>query len=143
MVRAMYHGVTVRALPAQELLGGTTRRETRAAVECGRVIGLAVALLAQERLPDLQHAGLVGAVRVMAIGAVFRYRLMFPQERTALVGVALIAGLIDRMFLQVGGRRRAMRVMAVGADHLALPDRVVRDLVAVRSLILVAGPRRP
>ena len=91
----MDHGVAVGALSPYELLGGAVRRNTRAAIERGRMIGFAVALLAQEWLPDLQHAGLVGAVRIMAIGAILTHRLMLPQEGAAFFRMALITGFRD------------------------------------------------
>ena len=42
----------------------------------------------------LQHKLFGGAVRVVASDTVFAHRHMFPQERTALLGVARIAGIV-------------------------------------------------
>jgi hypothetical protein len=60
--------------------------------------------------------------------------------RTALVGVARVALVIDRRLLQHRRRDRAVRVVAVGALDLAFDDRVVRRLEVRCADRLVALP---
>ncbi|OGT64356.1 MAG: hypothetical protein A2993_00680 [Gammaproteobacteria bacterium RIFCSPLOWO2_01_FULL_47_190] len=83
-----------------------------------------MALLTQVWGCDLQHAVVRRAVRVMTDGTFLPYRLVLPQERPALFRMALIAGLVDRILCQVSAAGRPVRVMAIGADHLALTDGV-------------------
>lgn len=58
-----------------------------------------VTLLTQERLANLEHGRIVGAVRVMAVGAIILYRPVLPEEGTPELGVAGVTGFIDRVFL--------------------------------------------
>ena len=79
----------------------------------------------QRKFISLYHqARFVGAVRRVAVQAVVAHRLMFPQQRPALVGVAVVAGLVDGEFLQ------QLRI-AVGEPcglwqslHTTLPSRI-------------------
>lgn len=142
IVRAMNHTVTIHTRPATVGLAGITCQTTLPAgnIRSGRIVtgmGAVVALITQERRTGFEHRRHIGAVRVMAAGAVFSNRLMFPQEGPALIGMALVAGLVDRVFLQVGRCRSPVRVMAVGTDYFAFLDRMVRYFAAVRSLVLV------
>jgi len=89
------------------------------------MIGLAMALLAEERHSHFQHARLIGAVGVMTVRAVFTHGLVLPQERTAFFRVALVADLVDGVLHQLMRTGRAMRVVAIGTDDLAIPDRMV------------------
>ena len=59
-----------------------------------------VALITQERGTRFQQRRNIGTVRGMAIGAVFRHRLMLPQEGAAFFGVAGEAGFVNRGLLQ-------------------------------------------
>ena len=131
--------MAIRAAPADELLRGPVGRYARAGIEGSRVIGLAVALLAEEGHTDLQHARLIGAVGVMTVRAVFTHGLVLPQERAAFFRVALVADLVDRVLGQLMRAGRAVRVVAIGTDDLAVPDRVVRALVDSSPLVLVTG----
>jgi len=98
----MDNGMAVRAASTHHLLrGGGRWRNIIATVERGRMIGFTMALLAQERLSHLQHTELVGAVRIVAIGAVFTHRLMLPQEWAAFFRMALITGLRNRVLDQL------------------------------------------
>jgi len=97
-----------------------------------------VAFVTQEGRTRFEQRRDVGAVRSMAIGAIFCDGLMFPEEGTAFFGMAGEAGFIDRVFLQQLGASGTMRVVTVGANHLAFTDGVVRNLVAICALFLVA-----
>lgn len=103
------------------------------------VVRAVVALGTQEGGTRFQQRRDVGTVRSMATGAVFSHGLMFPEEGTTFFGMAGEAGFINRVFLQQLGTSRAMRVVAVGANHLAFTDGVVRNLVALGTLLLMAG----
>jgi len=98
-----------------------------------------VALGTQEWRAGFEQRRNIGSVRGMTIGAVLRHWFMFPQEGAALFGMADKAGLHDRALLQQMGTGRTVRVVAVGTDHLAFTDRMVRNFTAVRSLFLVTG----
>ena len=96
------------------------------ASDCGvcRSFGMAhaaVALLAQERNRRDQQRVLVRTVRRVAIEAAFADRRVLEQEWPALLGMALRAGLVDRIGLQQRAGQRAMRIVAIDAAHLALP----------------------
>jgi len=74
----------------------------------------------------------------VTVGAVIDYRGVLPKEGAALLRMARIAGLVDRVLDQQRGPGRAMRIVAVGARHLAGEDRVGRNAVSLRTLGLVA-----
>jgi hypothetical protein len=129
--------MAIRAGSAQELLCGSVGRYVLTGVEVGRMISLAMALLAEERHAHFQHARLIGAMGIMAVRTVFTHGLMLPQERAALLRVALVADLVDRVFGQLMRAGGAMRIVAVGTDDLAIPDGMVRALVDSGPLVLV------
>ncbi len=95
-------------------------------------------LLAQERHAHFQQIGGHCAVGIVAIGAVFRHRLMVPKEGPALFRVTLETGVIDRVADKITGPRRAMGVVTIGAYDLALQDRVPGRPVGLYPLFLVA-----
>src|SRR5581483_4625490 len=98
-----------------------------------------VALLAEPGRARRQERRQVGAVRRVAVRAALDGRLVLPQIRAALVRVAGPAGLVDGVLLHHARAGRAVRVVAIGARHLALADRVVGDLQRVGALLPVAG----
>jgi hypothetical protein len=63
---------------------------------------------------------------------------MLPEIRTAFLGVAIKAGLIESHLGKLPFARRAVSAMTTAAIHLALPDRVGIRLERLRSLLLVA-----
>ncbi len=88
-----------------------------------------VALVAQERRPRLQHVLRGRPVRVVADSAVLAHRLVFARTgRASPCGTC--SRCRSRVLHQQLGTRGAVRVVAVGADHLAFGDRVVRGLLA-------------
>ena len=97
-----------------------------------------VALLAEERHRGRLQLEVVRAVRRVAVEAVLAHRRVLPEERAALLGVALVAELVDRAGDQVGLGQRAVRVVAGQAVHLALAHGVVRGLLHLRAHVLVA-----
>ena len=56
-------------------------------------------------------------MRVMAQRAVFCYRRMLPEKRSALFGVALVTELIDAIGAQQRIRRRAVWRVTIAADQ--------------------------
>ena len=98
-----------------------------------------MALMAKERRTGLQHALHHGSMRVMAVGAVFAYRLMVMDKRTPLFHVAGVARINHAIALHQLGADRAVGIMAIRACHLAFRNWMVRRLVDLRTLFLVAG----
>jgi len=87
-----------------------------------------MARLAEERRAHLEQRRLRRAVRIVAIGAVLRDRLVLPQERSPVFGVTGRAGFRDGVLDQLRRRRRAMRRMAGGTGHFSFAQRMMRDL---------------
>ena len=100
--------------------------------------GRLVTLLTQKRRTHLQHGGVDGSMRVVADGAVLGDRLVRAQERTALVHMAGVAGVVDAVADHQVRADRAVGVMAVRAGHLALGNGVVRGAADLGALRLVA-----
>src|SRR5665647_1412804 len=98
-----------------------------------------MALLAKQRRTGLEHGRNRSAMHVVAIGAVFGHRIMLVHKRAAFFSVAGVAGVIDAVALEQLGAGRAMRVMAIGADHFAFRHRVMRRPVHLGALFFVAG----
>ena len=73
----------------------------------------------------------------MAVRAIFRDRIVFPQEGSAPLRVARVARLIDAVFDHQLRTVRAVRVVAVGTGHLSGKDRVGRDLMNLGTLSLM------
>src|ERR1700686_4002653 len=102
-----------------------TSHDLVAAEAGGRRVTKPVAFRAQPWPRNLQHELVDRAVRVMTVQAVLANRCMFEQEGSALLGMALVASVIDRCGPQQSLVRGAVRLMAVGADHLAFTQRHV------------------
>ena len=82
---------------------------------------------------------LIGAVGVVAVQAVLTDRRVLPEERAALLGVAGVAVLVDRGLQQHLVVRRAVRVVAARALHLALAQRHVAGADELGLLLQVAA----
>lgn len=98
-----------------------------------------MAPLAEERALGHEKFVVVRPVGRVAGGAVLLHRGMFPEERAALFGVTLVAGLVEDVGLDVLVRGRPVRIVTIGATDLALADRVVGELLQVRLDVQVAG----
>ena len=122
---------------AQQLLGGAERRDVIAGIERARVKCIGVASLAHKRLPDRKHAGLVAAVGIVTGRAIFAYRLMLPQERPALLGVAGGAGSDHVGLRHQGATIGAMGVVTTGAVHQAFHHRVMAAAIELALFFLV------
>ena len=82
---------------------------------------------------------MVGAMRYVAIHAVFAYRRMLPKEGTALLRVALIALIVDRGLGDHAVSLGPMRIVAICAADLALTNRVMRGLPDLCPDVGMAG----
>ncbi len=102
------------------------------------MIRLGVTLLAQPGQRDPQQASVNGAVRLMAVHAVFTHRRVLEQEGSALFRMALVAVLVDTARLQQFLRHRPVRIVAVRALYLAFPLGHMRGAVKLRTTVLVA-----
>ena len=98
----MHLGVTVHAVPA---------KQKRARVGVGQAITIlqlagmergGMALLTQERPASDQQTIVHGTVRTMTQAAIIGRRWVFEQERTSFLGMAGIAGIVQRRFDQRG-----------------------------------------
>ena len=102
-------------------------------------MGAVMTFLTQERRTRFQQWRDVGAVRCVAICAILGRRLVLPQERTAFLCMAGIAGLGHRRLLEHLGAGGTVRIVTVRTDDLARIDRMGRYLVGIGALILVTG----
>ena len=103
---------------------------------------IGMALLAQEGNRRDQQRALIRAVRRVAVEAVLANRRMLEQERSALLRMALVARLVDRIGLEQRAGQGAMRIMAVVAAHLPFGQRHMRaaiELLADVPVTLCAG----
>jgi len=93
-----------------------------------------MAVVTQERHLFFQQTSILRTVRRMAVGAIFTHRLMFPQERAALLGMAVVANFRHAHFFEQLRSGGTVRIVAIRADHFTLANRVMRKLIAVRTL---------
>src|SRR5262249_43938280 len=107
-----------------------------------RMTRLDVALLAEPGLRDPQHLLVVGAVRIVTVRAALLDRRMRPEERSALLRVAGVARVVERVLLEEGWRYRPVRVVAGGGCHLALAERHVGGAHLGRALLGMTGAAR-
>ena len=95
--------------------------------------------LTQEGCAYPEQGRLRRTVRRVAVIAVFRDRLMFPQKRAAQLGMTGSAGLVDGTLHELRRARRAVRRMAGSAGHLALAQWMVRRLEKIGALRLMTA----
>jgi hypothetical protein len=88
-------------------------------VSDARMSALRVTTLAKEWGALREHPRMVRSMRVVARCAIFSHRRMLPQVRTALLRVALKAGIVHGLPRQLQFRCSAMRAVTTGAGHLA------------------------
>src|SRR5262245_23473138 len=97
-----------------------------------------VALLTQVRARSDEQLVMVGTVRLMTVETTLADGRVFPEERSPLFGVTRVANFIDGIRVQKRAGRRAVRVVAVDAGHLAFGQRHVRTPAELGALLLVA-----
>src|SRR3990172_11567540 len=101
-----------------------------------------VALLAEPGPAVLEQGRVNRAMGGVAERAVLTNRGVLPQERPPFLGVAGVAGLVDRALDEQPGAGRAVGIVAVAARDLPLADRMRRRPENLRPFLLVAGPQR-
>ena len=102
-------------------------RKARTTVGVARMSREVMTLLTQIRLPSFQHGDVVRAMRVVAIETVVTGDGVLKQEGAALLGVAGVAGLIDRVLDQLLRTCGTVRTVATGTHHLTLVHWMVRS----------------
>lgn len=120
----MDRGVAIQA-PAVVNLRGT---QVGLIVKLPRMTGLGMASLAEVGDACLQESLVIRPVRIVAVHTVFSNGYVIPQNRTPLLGVALITYFIDRIPGDQTIRECPMRIVTIRAVHFALPHRVMRGL---------------
>ena len=119
-------GMAVRARATEHSLAGFETGKCRVTVpHRAHVTGAVVAVLAKVRHVLDQQLAVLTSVRIMASETIFLDGRMFPDKRTALVGVALIAKLVDVIGLEITVAQGSMRIMTIGAGHFPFYDRVM------------------
>lgn len=79
-----------------------------------------MALGAEPGVGNLEQTVVDGAMRLVAISAIFKRRRMRPKKRTAPLGMARVAVFIDTGLFELCRIRRPVRIVATGADELSL-----------------------
>jgi hypothetical protein len=102
------------------------------------VLAVIMALLAQFRLANAQQLRVDRAVCFVATAAILQYRRVLPEERTAALGVATVAIVIQGRLNELLGIGRAMRIMATGASHFAFAEWHVRRALQLSATHLMA-----
>ena len=129
MIAAMNRGVAIHTATVGHPVAFTrATHQPRAVVERSWMPGVHMTTLAKVgHLGDLELA-VVRSMGFMAAVAVLAYRGVLPQVRTAFLGMARVALVVDRGLPQHLVGRRAVRVVAIRAGDLALADRMMRGL---------------
>lgn len=79
-----------------------------------------MALGAEPGVGNLEQTVVDGAMRLVAISAIFKRWRMRPKKRTAPLGMARVAVFIDTGLFELCRIRRPVRIVATGADELSL-----------------------
>src|ERR1051326_6654349 len=145
VIGAVDVGMAVQAAARERVRASAGAGEVR---EVTAVAGRLMALLAQHGLAHLEQVRRGRAVRVVAVGAVFRDRRggggggaarRRAAGRPAFLHVAAVAGVVDGVAQHHDAPDRAVRVVAVGAGDQSFADRMARGAVDLDALHLVAG----
>lgn len=112
--------MTVQAALTEQVLRRRAGRETSGILGDARMPALRMTALAEQRRPAHQHSWLIRTMGVVTGGAVLGDRCVLPQEWTALFGVTLITGVVDRLTDEHHFRGRAVWAVTPGASHLSL-----------------------
>lgn len=139
MARAMDPAVAIQTRLAQQIPLRRRRaaRQVIAFVQRTGMLRRHMTRLAKIRHLLLQHRHLIGPVRIVAVATVFPHRRMFPNHRAALFLVAVVTSFVDGRRLELARSRAAMRIVAIGATHLAFAQRHMGRTVHPRPLVFV------
>ena len=88
-----------------------------------RVTRAHMALGAEPGVCDLEQPVIDGSVGLVAVGAIFKCRRMWPEKRPAPLGMTGVTVFIDAGLFELGRIGGAMRIMAIGADELSFSER--------------------
>jgi len=83
-------------------------------------------LVAKPRHAHLEQTVIIGAMRLVAVGAVVSNRRMLVKKRPAPLGVAGVTVLVDAGLYELRRIGRAMRIVAIRTGHLSFPHRHMR-----------------
>lgn len=117
MVGAMNLGVTVQASAAEQETVAEIVVDVLASIGFAGMSFGGMTLLAEQWWELGQQGLMIAAMRPVTQGAVFAGRGMFPQERSALVVVTVVASLINGRSLQQKVIAAVVRIMATAAAH--------------------------
>src|SRR5215831_5583482 len=95
--------------------------------------GFVMALLTDSWRAKSKQPHIIAPMRQVTIQAVFPYRRMFPQERTAGIGMASITGFVDAVLRNEFLGDRTVDVVTIGTLHFAFADRMMRPIVSSRG----------
>lgn len=138
MIGAMNLRMAVLATsPHHPCVRKRTRRKASTGQEVVHVTDHRVALLTQYGPGRDQELFVIGTVGLMATETILAYRSMFENERSALLGMAAITGLVDGCRFQEDVIGTAVRVVAIDAAHFAFRQRHVRPPAELGPLILM------
>jgi len=123
--------MAIRATAVEELRVCGVDRPARLRVRCAqrvqraRVARVGVAALAEERRFHGQHRPMGRTVGVVTGQAALTHGSVLEENRSALVGVALIAAVIDAVCRDQFRRLSAVRIVTACARHLLFAERMV------------------
>lgn len=144
MIAAVYRDMTVQtcAIKGAAIHGSIDRFATLVGLPRVKVTVMrrvAVTTLAQVRHLAVEKRGAGRPVRGMAGQAVFNYRRVLPQIRPSFFSMAFVTFQIDCAVVNEVVFDRAVRIVAVGAGHFSIADRMARLAQQLRPYLLVAG----
>jgi hypothetical protein len=122
MIAAVHLGVTVQAVAAEQKRARVCGGQAVTVLQLTGVERRRVALLAQEWPTGGQQPVVHGTVGTVTQAAILGCGRVFEQERPALLGVAGVAGVVERRFDQRRFGGRTMRIVAVDAGGSAFED---------------------
>lgn len=135
VIRAVDIRMTIKTTAGRSI--GTRTGAKNVAKSATVTIGF-MTLLADPWRSRLQQIRTDRSVRIVANRTIFLHRLVRANKRPALLHMTLVTGVIDIVANQLLRKDRAMHVVAVGASHLALAQRMVRRTIDLYALLLVA-----
>lgn len=102
-----------------------------------RVLCVHVALGAEPGVRDLEQPVIDCSVRLVAVGATFKCRGMWPEKRPAPLGMAGVTVFVDAGLLELGRIGGAVRIVAIRADELSLSERHMGGAIELRVSLQV------
>ena len=97
----------------------------------------------EKGLPDGEQVPVYRTMRVMAVQTILRHIGMLIQKRAPFLRVALDAGFLDAVFLEILPGKTAMRIVAVHTENPAFFQGMVTGQGKFNLSGLVAGKTEP